>query len=72
VKDTGIGIPENQFTNIFQRFHRVDKSRSRSGGGVGLGLAICQRIVELHQGKITVESKEGVGSVFTVYLPLNR
>jgi len=41
VKDTGIGIPENQFTNIFQRFHRVDKSRSRSGGGVGLGLAIC-------------------------------
>jgi heavy metal sensor kinase len=70
VKDTGVGIPGDQIPNIFKRFYRVDKSRSRSAGGAGLGLAICQRIAELHKGRIEVESKEGMGSVFTVYLPL--
>jgi len=69
VKDTGIGIPEEHIKHIFERFYRVDKSRSRSEGNIGLGLSICQRIVELHGGKMEVESKVGVGSTFTVLMP---
>jgi len=70
VKDNGIGIPEEHIEHIFKRFYRVDKSRSRSEGGTGLGLAICQRIVEFHNGTIKIESKAGVGSTFSVQLPL--
>lgn len=70
IKDTGIGIPEEHLKHIFERFYRVDKSRSRSEGGTGLGLAICQRIAELHDGTIKVESKVGEGSTFSVFLPL--
>jgi signal transduction histidine kinase len=70
IKDTGIGIPKNQIPHIFKRFYRADKSHSWCDGGSGLGLAICHRIAELHKGKIEVESKEGVGSIFTIYLPL--
>jgi len=72
VRDTGIGIPEEHITHIFERFYRVDKARSRSEGGTGLGLSVCQRIVELHGGKIEVESKVAEGSTFTVVLPLWR
>ena len=66
VKDSGIGIPEKDIAKIFDRFYRVDKSRSRGLGGSGLGLSICKWIAELHNGEISVESEEQVGSVFTI------
>lgn len=66
VKDSGIGIPDKDITKIFDRFYRVDKSRSRQLGGSGLGLSICKWIAELHNGQISVESKEQIGSVFTI------
>ncbi|HUT83487.1 MAG TPA: heavy metal sensor histidine kinase [Thermodesulfobacteriota bacterium] len=69
VKDTGIGIPEDDLTYIFKRFYRVDHSRSREAGGSGLGLSICHFIVEAHHGRIKVESEVNQGSTFTVYLP---
>jgi heavy metal sensor kinase len=70
VKDTGTGIPPEHLPHIFERFYRVDKSRSRTDGGVGLGLAICQRIAQMHGGRIEVESEVGMGSTFTVILSL--
>ncbi len=70
VKDTGIGIPKAEIPKIFDRFYRVDKSRSRKLGGSGLGLAICKWIVELHHGQISVKSKVHQGSQFEVVLPL--
>ncbi len=71
VKDTGIGIPKAEIPKIFDRFYRVDKSRSRKLGGSGLGLAICKWIVELHHGQINVKSKVNQGSQFDVVLPLH-
>lgn len=70
VTDTGIGIPAEDIPFIFERFYRVDKSRSRAEGGSGLGLAICKHIVEAHGGKIEVESQVGMGSTFSVWIPL--
>jgi signal transduction histidine kinase len=70
VTDTGIGIPSEDIPFIFERFYRVDKSRSRAEQGTGLGLAICRYIAEAHGGKIEVESQVGVGSTFSVWLPL--
>jgi heavy metal sensor kinase len=70
ITDTGIGIPAKDIPLIFERFYRVDKSRSRSEGGSGLGLAICRHIAEAHGGKIEVESRVGGGSTFSVWLPL--
>lgn len=70
VADTGIGIPLQDLPHIFDRFYRVDKARTRSKGGSGLGLAIVKSIVEAHQGHIDVDSQVGVGSTFTVQLPL--
>jgi two-component system sensor histidine kinase ResE len=70
IKDTGVGIPPEDMPFIFERFYRVDKSRSRSDGGTGLGLAISRYIAEAHGGKIEVESQVGVGSTFSVWLPL--
>lgn len=72
VADTGIGIAAEHLPRIFQRFYRVDKSRSRAEGGAGLGLAICKRIAELHGGRIEVRSEAGKGSTFTVRLPLKH
>ncbi len=69
VKDTGIGIPKENLPRLFERFYRVDKSRSRSLGGTGLGLAIVKHIVSLLGGHITVRSEPGAGSRFDIYLP---
>ena len=69
VTDTGIGIPQDQMQLIFEEFFQVDYSLSRSTGGAGLGLAITRRFIEAHNGHLEVESKEGVGSIFTFTLP---
>lgn len=66
VEDTGIGIPKAEQDRIFERFYRVDKSRSKATGGTGLGLAIVKHIVEIHDAKITLDSEPGKGSKFTV------
>lgn len=71
VRDSGIGIPEEALTRIYERFYRVDKSHSREIGGTGLGLAITKDAVLAHRGFITLTSKEGEGSCFTVKMPLN-
>jgi len=71
VSDSGLGIPEESLTQIYERFYRVDKSHSREIGGTGLGLAITKSAVLMHRGSITVTSVEGEGSCFVVKIPLN-
>jgi len=70
VSDTGIGIPKKHLPLIFERFYRVDKSRSREIRGTGLGLSIVKHIALIHGGKVEVDSEEGKGSTFKVYIPL--
>lgn len=69
VSDTGMGIPEEAIGHVFERFFRVDKARSRATGGSGLGLAIVRTIVQRNRGEISVSSKEGEGTTFTVIFP---
>jgi two-component system phosphate regulon sensor histidine kinase PhoR len=69
VVDRGIGIPREHLPRLFERFYRVDKSRSRRLGGTGLGLAIVKHIAQVHGGRVTVESTPGAGSRFTIFLP---
>lgn len=68
VRDTGVGIPAEDVPHVFERFYRVDPARSRGRGGTGLGLAIVKRIVELHGGRIEVQSTPGKGSCFKITL----
>ena len=70
VRDTGPGIPKEKLPYIFNRFYRVDKSRSRSTGGTGLGLAIAKQFVEAHGGQIRAESTVGKGTCITFSLPI--
>ncbi len=70
VSDTGIGIPEEHQNRIFERFYRVDKSRSKELGGTGLGLSIVKHAVRLHHGKIRLQSREHVGTAITVMFPV--
>ena len=71
VEDTGVGIPQDSLDKIYERFYRVDKSRSREVGGTGLGLSITKSIILQHHGAIDVSSIEGEGTKFTVTVPLN-
>ena len=70
VRDTGMGIPEDALSHIFERFYRVDKARSRATGGSGLGLAIVRTIVQRNRGDIQVRSTLGEGTTFTVTFPV--
>ena len=71
VEDTGVGIPQDSLDKIYERFYRVDKSRSKEVGGTGLGLSITKSIILQHHGAIDVSSIEGEGTKFTVTVPLN-
>jgi two-component system phosphate regulon sensor histidine kinase PhoR len=70
VSDDGAGIPRAQVPRLTERFYRVDKGRARTAGGTGLGLAIVKHIVNRHRGQLLIESDEGRGAVFTVWLPV--
>jgi signal transduction histidine kinase len=72
VRDSGIGIAQDDLKSIFDRFYRADRARSKNTGGAGLGLAIARWITELHGGMIAVESTPGAGSVFRVSLPAGQ
>jgi two-component system, OmpR family, sensor histidine kinase SenX3 len=69
VSDSGIGIPEESLSRIFERFYRVDKARSKETGGTGLGLSIVRHVAENHGGRVGVESALGEGTTFSVHLP---
>ena len=70
IKDTGIGMTEEDSKLIFDRFYRVDKARSLATGGTGLGLSIVKRIIDINKGSISVDSKLNEGTTFTIILPL--
>ena len=72
VSDTGIGIPDEQLNKIFDRFYQVDNRLSKEYEGTGVGLSLTKELIELHKGKIFVESEEGKGSIFKILLPLGK
>jgi DNA-binding response OmpR family regulator len=72
ISDTGIGIPKEKLSKIFDRFYQVDGSHTREQEGTGIGLALTKELVELHKGKIEVESQESKGTIFTVRIPLGK
>ena len=69
IKDSGMGIPEQERPLLFDRFYRGERTGQLSVPGTGLGLAIVKEIIDMHQGKIELESKVDVGSTFYIYLP---
>jgi len=69
VADSGMGIPQEDIEQIFERFYRVDKSHSREIGGTGLGLSIAKNAIVMHKGAIKVNSRVGEGTTFTVRIP---
>ncbi|HZP63322.1 MAG TPA: ATP-binding protein [Terriglobales bacterium] len=69
VRDTGVGIPEEEIRRVFERFHRIENTRARSYEGTGIGLALVEELVKLHGGVVSVESSPGKGSRFTVTIP---
>lgn len=71
ISDTGIGIPSHDLNKIWDRFFKVNRSRSKTEGGTGLGLAIVKKLVDLHQGNINVESTLGKGTTFSIQIPIN-
>jgi PAS domain S-box-containing protein len=72
IKDTGVGIPENELPHMFERFHRVENVTGRTYEGTGIGLSLIKEFVQLHGGSISVESKSGVGSTFSVTIPFGK
>ena len=72
VEDSGEGIPAHHLDRLFERFYRVDRARSRELGGTGLGLAIVKHLARAHGGEVTVESRFGEGTQFTIELPTER
>jgi two-component system sensor histidine kinase SenX3 len=72
VTDTGVGIPARDLDRVFERFYRVDRARSRETGGTGLGLSIVRHVATNHGGDVTVSSREGEGSTFTLRIPIVR
>jgi two-component system phosphate regulon sensor histidine kinase PhoR len=72
ISDTGYGISVESLPFIFERFYRVDSSRTRESGGSGIGLTIVKQFVEAHKGSISVESQLDIGTTFTINLPLKQ
>ena len=72
IRDTGIGIPQDQLDKIFNRFYQVDGSHTRDQEGTGIGLSLTKELIELHKGKIEVESEESKGSIFRLIFPLGK
>ena len=70
VADTGPGIPLEEQKRVFEQFHQVDNSNTKKKGGTGLGLAIAKQIVEMHGGRVWVESEPGMGATFQMQLPI--
>lgn len=71
ISDTGIGISEEEQKNVFQRFYQIEKHLTRRHSGMGLGLPIAREMIEMHGGKINVDSQEKLGTIFTIFLPQN-